>query len=126
MSILEFKEFSQRKIKYEPIYDLKNFTPILENESIKIIGIGSYGKVYLYRNNIDCKLYAIKHINKKFLYKSIHTVKRIYDEINIQSKIYHKNIVTLLNVKENDESIYLIMEYANGGSLYNYIRKKNI
>ena len=118
------KGYISNKIKYEPIYDLKNFTPILENESIKIIGIGSYGKVYLYRNNIDCKLYAIKHINKKFLYKSIHTVKRIYDEINIQSKIYHKNIVTLLNVKENDESIYLIMEYANWGSLYNYIRRK--
>ena len=112
------------EIKYESIYDLKNFTPVLVFNSPKIIGIGSYGKVYLYRNITDNKLYAIKHLNKMVLCKSIHTIKRIYDEINIQSRIYHQNIVRLLNVKENDDSIYLIMEYAKNGSLFNYIRNK--
>ena len=112
------------EIKYESKYNLKNFTPVMEYNSPKIIGIGSYGKVYLYRNITDNKLYAIKHLNKMILCKSIHTIKRIYDEINIQSKIYHKNIVRLLNVKENDDSLYLIMEYAKNGSLFNYIRNK--
>ena len=112
------------EIKYESKYNLKNFTPIMEYNSPKIIGIGSYGKVYLYRNITDNKLYAIKHLNKMILCKSIHTIKRIYDEINIQSRIYHQNIIRLLNVKENDDSIYLIMEYAKNGSLFNYIRKK--
>ena len=113
------------EIRYESIYNLNNFTPVLEYNSPKIIGIGSYGKVYLYRNIADNKLYAIKHLDKMVLCKSIHTIKRIYDEINIQSRIYHQNIVRLLNVKENDESIYLIMEYAKNGSLFNYIRNKN-
>ena len=112
------------EIKYESIYNLNNFTPVLEYNNPKIIGIGSYGKVYLYRNIMNNKLYAIKHLNKMILCKSIHTIKRIYDEINIQSRIYHQNIVRLLNVKENDDSIYLIMEYAINGSLFNYIRKK--
>ena len=116
--------YISNQFKYEPIYDLKNFKIILEYNSPKIIGIGSYGKVYLYRNITDNKLYAIKHLDKMILCKSIHTIKRIYDEINIQSRIYHQNIVRLLNVKENDNSIYLIMEYANSGSLYNYIRAK--
>ena len=112
------------EIKYESKYNLKNFTPIMEHNSPKIIGIGSYGKVYLYKNITDNKLYAIKHLNKMILCKSIHTIKRIYDEINIQSRIYHQNIVRLLNVKENDDSIYLLMEYAKNGSLFNYIRNK--
>ena len=116
--------FISNQIKYESIYDLNNFIPILEFNSPKIIGIGSYGKVYLYRNITDKKLYAIKHLDKMILCKSIHTIKRIYDEINIQSRIHHQNIVRLLNVKENDKSIYLIMEYANTGSLFKYIRDK--
>ena len=116
--------FISNQIKYESIYDLKNFRPILEYNSPKIIGIGSYGKVYLYKNLTDNKLYAIKHLDKMILCKSIHTIKRIYDEINIQSRIHHQNIVKLLYVKENDSSIYLIMEYANSGSLYRYIRAK--
>ena len=116
--------FISNQIKYESIYDLKNFRPILEYNSPKIIGIGSYGKVYLYKNLTDNKLYAIKHLDKMILCKSIHTIKRIYDEINIQSRIHHQNIVKLLYVKENDSSIYLIMEYANSGSLYRYIRTK--
>ena len=116
--------FISNQIKYESIYDLNNFIPVLEFNSPKIIGIGSYGKVYLYKNITDKKLYAIKHLDKMILCKSIHTIKRIYDEINIQSRIHHQNIVRLLNVKENDKSIYLIMEYANTGSLFKYIRDK--
>ena len=116
--------YISNQIKYETIYDLNNFIPVLEFNSPKIIGIGSYGKVYLYRNITDKKLYAIKHLDKMILCKSIHTIKRIYDEINIQSRIHHQNIVRLLNVKENDKSIYLIMEYANTGSLFKYIRDK--
>ena len=116
--------FISNQIKYETIYDLNNFIPVLEFNSPKIIGIGSYGKVYLYKNITDKKLYAIKHLDKMILCKSIHTIKRIYDEINIQSRIHHQNIVRLLNVKENDKSIYLIMEYANTGSLFKYIRDK--
>ena len=116
--------YISNQINYEEIYDLKNFIPVLEYNSPKIIGIGSYGKVYLYRNITDKKLYAIKHLNKMLLCKSIHNIKRIYDEMNIQSRIYHQNIVRLLNVKENEDSIYLIMEYASKGSLYQYIRKK--
>ena len=116
--------FISNQIKYESIYDLNNFIPVVEFNSPKIIGIGSYGKVYLYKNITDKKLYAIKHLDKMILCKSIHTIKRIYDEINIQSRIHHQNIVRLLNVKENDKSIYLIMEYANTGSLFKYIRDK--
>jgi len=116
--------YISNQINYEEIYDLKNFIQVLEYNSPKIIGIGSYGKVYLYRNITDKKLYAIKHLNKMILCKSIHNIKRIYDEINIQSRIYHQNIVRLLNVKENEDNIYLIMEYASNGSLYQYIRKK--
>ena len=111
------------KIIYDSTYDLKNFTSIKENNSRKIIGSGSYGKVYLVRNIINKKLYAIKHMLKSDLKLSLNSFSRIYNEINIQSKIKHQNIISLLYVKETKNSFYLVMDYANSGSLFELIQK---
>ena len=112
------------KIIYDQKYDLKNFIPVYDNKEPVIIGTGAYGKVFLYKNKIDKKLYAIKHMDKKCLNKSLKTLKGIYDEINIQSRIYHQNIVRLLYVKESSQGFDLVMRFANKGSLFHYIRKK--
>ena len=111
------------KIKYDETYDLKNYNPVMVFNEPKIIGTGSYGKVILVKNIIDNKLYAIKHMAKKNLYKTLHSLSGIKQEINIQSRIYHPNIVRLLYVKEDEKNYDLVMEYANGGSLFYYIRK---
>ena len=44
-------------------------------------------------------------------------------EISIQSKLNHPNIVRLYNTEEDNDNYYLILEYLNNGSLFNYIRK---
>ena len=111
------------KIIYDKIYDLKNYNPVMFFNHPKVIGTGSYGKVILVKNIIDHKLYAIKHMSKKNLFKTLHSLNGIKQEINIQSRIYHPNIVRLLYVKEDDKNYNLVMEYANGGSLFYYIRK---
>ena len=117
--------FIARNLIYEKKYDLDNFIPELEYKEPIIIGSGSYGKVYLYRNIIDNKLYAIKHMKKMRLLRSLKTLSGIYEEIYIQSRIFHKNIVRLLYVKENCDSFDLVMEFSNKGSLFFYIRERN-
>ena len=42
----------------------------------------------------------------------------IYNEINIQSKLDHENIIKLYNFNEDNENINIIMEYAPNGNLY--------
>ena len=111
------------KIIYDPTFSLKNFKPVLENGKDKVIGTGAYGKVFLAVNKIDKKYYAIKHMIKKDLYKALKTLKGIYTEIDIQSRINHQNIIKLLYVKERSESFDLVMEYAKYGNLYTYIKK---
>ena len=111
------------KIIYDETYSLKNFKPILENGKDKVIGTGAYGKVFLAINKYDKKLYAIKHMIKKDLYKALKTLKGIYTEIDIQSRINHPNIIRLLYVKERQESFDLVMEFAKYGNLYTYIKK---
>ena len=114
----------KNKIEYEPIYSLKNFVPIYEQEgNLKIIGNGSYGQVFLGLNTINNKYYAIKHMDKNNIYNLLNSLTGIQKEIEIQSKIDHPNIVKLLYVKETDISYDLIMEYAQEGNLFHYIRK---
>ena len=111
------------KVIYDDTYSLKNFKPVLENGRDKVIGSGAYGKVFLAINKSDKKYYAIKHMIKKDLYKALKTLKGIYTEIDIQSRINHPNIIRLLYVKERSESFDLVMEYAKYGNLYSYIKK---
>ena len=111
-------------ILYDETYSLKNFLPVYEQDrKLKTIGSGSYGQVYLGLNQIDKKYYAIKHMEKKNIFRLLHSLIGIQKEIEIQSKIDHPNIVKLLYVKETDISYDLIMEYATGGNLFHYIRK---
>ena len=111
------------KVIYDETFSLKNFKPVLENGKDKIIGTGAYGKVFLAINKYDKKCYAIKHMIKKDLYKALKTLKGIYTEIDIQSRINHPNIIRLLYVKERSESFDLVMEFAKYGNLYSYIKK---
>ena len=113
------------KVVYDETYSLKNFKPVIENGRDKVIGTGAYGKVFLAINKYDNKYYAIKHMIKKDLYKALKTLKGIYTEIDIQSRINHPNIIKLLFVKERSESFDLVMEFAKYGNLYTYIKKNS-
>ena len=112
-----------KKIHYDSKYNLDNFTPVMDGKEIKSIGSGSFGQVYLALNTLDNKIYAIKHMDKKKLIKILHSLKGIYQEIDIQSRIDHPNIVKILYTDEDEDSFDLVMEYAESGSLFHYIRK---
>ena len=109
-------------ITYDSMYSPENFTLIDLNGVPKSIGTGSFGQVFLARNNQDKKMYAIKHMQKENLYKYLNCLDPIYAEIDIHSRINHPNIVKLLYVVETEVSFDLVMEYAKNGTLFDYQR----
>ena len=109
---------------YDEKYNLENFIPIFDSGKPKIIGGGSFGQVFLVTNTINQKLYAIKHMIKKNLSKKLNSLESIYKEIYIQSRIDHPNILPILYVKETSIDFDLVLEYAKGGSLFHYIRRR--
>jgi 5'-AMP-activated protein kinase catalytic alpha subunit len=46
-------------------------------------------------------------------------------EIHILKLIRHPNIIQLYEIIETKKSLYLIMEFASGGELFNYIVKRS-
>ena len=109
---------------FDEKYNLDNFVPIFEDGEPKIIGCGSFGEVFLVMNTINKKLYAIKHMEKKSLSTKLNSLEGIYKEIYIQSRIDHPNILPILYVNETSSDFDLVLEYASGGSLFHYIRRK--
>ena len=113
----------KNKISYDPKYKLKYFNIVFDDNEPIIVGKGSFGQVFLAKNMITKKYYAIKHMNKKELSRVLNSLNGIYKEIDIQSRIDHPNIISLLYVDESKINFDLVMEYATKGNLFHYIRK---
>uniref|UniRef100_A0A7E5A053 Protein kinase domain-containing protein n=1 Tax=Panagrellus redivivus TaxID=6233 RepID=A0A7E5A053_PANRE len=88
----------------------------------KKLGSGTYGKVSLaYDHKYDREV-AVKLIKKSAI-ENKQDLVRIRREIRIMSALNHPNIIQIFEVFENKDKIILVMEYANGGELYDYVSK---
>lgn len=85
------------------------------------IGAGSYGKVVLYRSQVDGKHYAIKAFHKSHLLKlrvapSETAMTDVLREVLIMKTLNHPNIVNLVEVIDdpNTDHFYMVLEYVDG------------
>ena len=66
---------------------------------------------------------AIKVLEKERIC-DVADVERVSREIHILKLIRHPNIIQLYEIIETPKKLYLIMEYASGGELFEYIVKR--
>ncbi|XP_039295551.1 titin homolog [Nilaparvata lugens] len=92
---------------------------------VRKLGQGTYGKVQLGINKETGQEVAIKTI-KKCKIETEADLIRIRREIQIMSSVQHPNIIHIYEVFENREKMVLVMEYAAGGELYDYISEKKV
>ena len=101
--------------------ELKNIDHYLINSILKK---GSYSTIYLATCQYTSQQVCIKQINKRFLKVYIHDYSLIHNEINSLKLLKHKNILTLYEIYESKNFIYLITEYIDGPDLFEEIIKK--
>ncbi|XP_037672780.1 serine/threonine-protein kinase ULK1 isoform X2 [Choloepus didactylus] len=84
-----------------------------------LIGHGAFAVVFKgrHREKHDLEV-AVKCINKKNLAKSQTLLGK---EIKILKELKHENVVALYDFQEMANSVYLVMEYCNGGDLADYL-----
>ena len=92
----------------------------------KELGKGNFSKVILGTSIKDGKKYAIKIIEKNNLLKNTKGSKALINEISILRMLHHPRIVKLYEVYETMTSIYLVMEYLEGGELLKHLEKKGV
>lgn len=67
---------------------------------------------------------AIKSITKKSLAKSQNLLGKEIKILKELTELHHENVVALLDCKESQNNVYLVMEYCNGGDLADYLTAK--
>ncbi|KAH9797353.1 CBL-interacting serine/threonine-protein kinase 12 [Citrus sinensis] len=101
----------------------QNQSPLLGRYEIgKLLGHGTFAKVYHARNVKSGESVAIKVIDKEKILKS-GLVAHIKREISILRRVRHPNIVQLFEVMATKSKIYFVMEYVRGGELFNKVAK---
>ena len=84
-----------------------------------VIGEGSFSKVYKAQNKQTRDYFALKIIDKA---KSLQSDLPSYDrEPAILSKTNHPNVITLYEVFYSSAKVYLVLELATGGDLFDRI-----
>eukprot|EP00033_Pygsuia_biforma_P005655 GCRY01006246.1.p1 GENE.GCRY01006246.1~~GCRY01006246.1.p1 ORF type:complete len:301 (+),score=60.40 GCRY01006246.1:206-1108(+) len=86
----------------------------------EVVGEGSYGKVKKAVHVFTGEYVAIKILEKERLLQG-DEYQRVYREIDILKKLSHPNIVQLLDVVDTPKHLYVVMEYCDGGELFDYI-----
>lgn len=97
---------------------------ILNYVIIRKIGEGGMGSVYLAQNKSIHQFVAIKMLHPQYSNNPL-LRERFRNEAIMLSSLNHPNIVKFLNFVENEQGIFLIMEYVDGMTLEDFISKKS-
>ncbi|KAG7743314.1 hypothetical protein KL932_002055 [Ogataea haglerorum] len=93
----------------------------------ELIGVGTFGKVYLALNVTTGEMIAVKQTVISSRFRSSRETKEIMDtfhaEVDSLKDLDHVNIVQYLGFEKKDNVYSLFLEYVSGGSVGHLIRR---
>jgi serine/threonine protein kinase len=87
----------------------------------KTLGTGSTGKVKVAYNTEQNELVAVKIVRKDFLDSKPNLRRKVQREIAVMKLIEHPHVLRLIDVFETSSHLFLVIEYAEGGELFDYL-----
>jgi RAC serine/threonine-protein kinase len=125
----EFTEFGANKNSVTPTTssqipkDKRSRVTLDDFEFIKMLGVGSFGKVILSREKRSGKLYAIK-ILKKTVVVNKEEVAHTMTENRVLQKCKHPFLTELTYSFQTIDRLCFVMEFAIGGDLYYHLNRE--
>lgn len=95
-------------------------------ERLKVLGEGTYGKVLLVREKRSGRLFAQKQLKKASMIVEEKKIQQTKTEREILESVRHPYIVKLFYAMQDQEKLYLILEYVQGGELFTYLANQSM
>jgi len=86
----------------------------------RILGVGTFGKVWLVSHKRTGVPFALKMLNKREIIGH-HQVDGVIREKNIMSSIDHPFVVNLVTTFQDERCLYMLIELVQGGELFSVI-----
>ncbi|HEY9715073.1 MAG TPA: protein kinase, partial [Chroococcales cyanobacterium] len=90
-------------------------------EMTEKIGAGGMAVLYRGRDRVLGRDVAVKILDRKFADEKL--IRRFHNEARAASKLQHKNLVTVFDFGQDGGQPYLIMDYIEGESLSQFMRR---
>ncbi|KAG0293540.1 hypothetical protein BGZ96_002709 [Linnemannia gamsii] len=90
--------------------------------SLRAIGTGTFGRVYLTKFRQNQTYYAMKVLKKSEVVR-LKQVEHINSEKQILAQVHYPFIVNLFTTFQDDRHLYMLLEYVIGGELFSHLRK---
>ncbi|KAI5816985.1 kinase-like domain-containing protein [Pyronema omphalodes] len=95
-------------------------------EPVKCLGKGAYGTVLLVRHKATGRLFAQKMLKKASIVVHKRAVEQTKTERAILESVRHPNVVKLFYAFQDQDMLYLILEYAEGGELFHHLANERM
>eukprot|EP00599_Poterioochromonas_sp_BG-1_P009916 CAMPEP_0173144130 /NCGR_PEP_ID=MMETSP1105-20130129/7054_1 /TAXON_ID=2985 /ORGANISM="Ochromonas sp., Strain BG-1" /LENGTH=501 /DNA_ID=CAMNT_0014057761 /DNA_START=704 /DNA_END=2209 /DNA_ORIENTATION=+ len=89
---------------------------------IKVIGKGSFGKVFLVRDKANGNLYAMKVLKKDYIKKK-NQIEHTRTERAVLGNVRHPFIVGLNMAFQTADKLFFVLDYCSGGELFFHLGK---
>lgn len=86
----------------------------------RILGVGTFGKVWLVSHKRTGTPYALKQLSKREIIGH-HQVEGVIREKNIMASLDHPFVVNLVSTFQDDRFLYMLIELVQGGELFSVI-----
>uniref|UniRef100_A0A6N2K6C7 non-specific serine/threonine protein kinase n=1 Tax=Salix viminalis TaxID=40686 RepID=A0A6N2K6C7_SALVM len=120
MNIL--KKFEEKETEY--MRRQRHKMGVDDFELLTIIGRGAFGEVRLCREKTSGNVYAMKNVKKSEMLRR-GQVEHVKAERNLLAEVDSTCIVKLYCSFQDDEYLYLIMEYLPGGDMMTLLMRKD-
>eukprot|EP00760_Papus_ankaliazontas_P008335 PhM_4_TR13731/c6_g3_i1/m.25176/K06276/PDPK1; 3-phosphoinositide dependent protein kinase-1 len=92
--------------------------------SDKMLGEGGFAKVMIGTRNDTGERVAVKIMDKAMCARAEKSAfTNVQNEIDIISELSHPSIVNCLAIFQDDEKLFFVLEFCEGGELFKYMKK---
>eukprot|EP00187_Rhodella_violacea_P003872 CAMPEP_0174892094 /NCGR_PEP_ID=MMETSP0167-20121228/7110_1 /TAXON_ID=38298 /ORGANISM="Rhodella maculata, Strain CCMP736" /LENGTH=479 /DNA_ID=CAMNT_0016130489 /DNA_START=74 /DNA_END=1513 /DNA_ORIENTATION=+ len=112
------KEIAMAKDRRKPMSEA-------DFETVSLIGKGAFGEVRLAKKRDTNDLYALKKLRKKDMMRK-EQISHAWSERHVLSAMDHCNVCQLMFAFQDEDSLFLVMEYMPGGDLMTLLIDRDI